>query len=146
MRVCVKLHFSELITPFESHNERIVTHPPPPATGCTVRGRVQRHQQGSYGLLCVICHMSLLFQAPPRDHPLPHNLLSRDVWQQSIGVCACVRACSCACMCVRACVRACFRVCVWYPCIRTFSPFYHPHPSVSVLSQILKRECAGCGV
>ena len=59
MRVCVKFHFSELVTPLESHNERIVT-PPPPATGCTVRGTVQRHQQGSYGLLCIICHMSLV--------------------------------------------------------------------------------------
>ena len=73
MCACVKFHFSELVTPFESHNERIVK---PLATGCSMRRTVQRHQQGSYVVLCIMCHMSLVVKAPPRDHPLPHNLLS----------------------------------------------------------------------
>ena len=159
MRVCVKFHSSELVTPLESHNERIVQPPPPPATGCTVRGTVQRHQQGSYGLLCIICHMSLvciichmslcyvLFVTCHSYSRLLHGTIlcrticCRETFGSSQLVCA--RAC------VRACVYVCACACAYVFGTRAFLFFLLfitlIHPFL-VVSQILKRECAGCGV
>jgi hypothetical protein len=54
---------------------------------------IQREQQGANAGVLVCADFSVAaaaadasIQAPPREHPVPHNLLSRDIWRPSIGL------------------------------------------------------------
>ena len=170
MRVCVKFHSSELVTPFESHNERIVTPPPYPqqVAPCVVEFNDTNKVRTGCSVLFVTCHSYVLFVtchfvmchlshvtriqgSSTGPSSAAQSVVARRLaavnWCVRVRVRVCVHMRACMCLHVRARMCVHVRACMCLvPVHSYFSPFYHPHPSVLVVSQILKRECAGCGV